>query len=226
MMMMRGDGVALDELRATVHRAVEVGLGGDVRAAPAGLVLVDEAGVQVGVDRHLLAGHGVEGEPGADLGDPAGTVGDDHELDDDEDQEDHQADDERAADDEVAERVDHLAGVAVAQHEPGRGDVERQPEQGRTRISEGKTENSSGRLTYIATSRMSERRGDVDGDEQVEQRRGQRHDQQQDDADDADRQSELARTGFHATLLCPQQRDCMVVARPWPDRSPSWRCGP
>ena len=45
------------------------------------------------------------------------------------DQEDHQADDERAADDEVAERVDHLAGVAVAQHQPGGADVEREPEQ-------------------------------------------------------------------------------------------------
>ena len=66
-----GDGVALDELRGAVHRAVEVGLGGDLGAARAGLVLVDQPGVEVGVDRHLLAGHGVEGEAGADLGDAA-----------------------------------------------------------------------------------------------------------------------------------------------------------
>ena len=70
-------------------------------AAPAGLVLVDEAGVEVGVDRHLLAGHGVEGEAGSDLGDAAGTVGDDDELDDRQDQEDHETDDQGAADDEV-----------------------------------------------------------------------------------------------------------------------------
>ena len=124
------DGVALDELGAAVHRAVEVGLGGDVGAALAGLGLVDQAGVEVGVDRHLLAGHGVEGEPGADLGDPLGALGDHDELDDDQDQEDHQADDQVAADHEAAERVDHLAGVAVAQHQPGGADVEREPEQG------------------------------------------------------------------------------------------------
>ena len=125
-----GDGVALDELGATVHRAVEVGLGGDVGAALLGLVLVDQAGVEVGVDRHLLAGHRVEGEPGADLGDPLGALGDHDDLHDDQDQEDDQADDQRAADDEVAERVDDLAGVAVAQHQPGGADVEREPEQG------------------------------------------------------------------------------------------------
>ena len=125
----RGDRVALDELRRTVHRAVEVGLGVHLGATAAGLVLVDEAGVQVGVDRHLLAGHRVEGEAGADLGDPAGAVGDDDELDDEQDREDDQADDQRAADHEVAEGVDHLAGVAVEQHQPGGADVERQPEE-------------------------------------------------------------------------------------------------
>ena len=76
-----GDRVALDELRGAVHRAVEVGLALDLVAAAAGLVVGDLAGVEVGVDRHLLAGHGVEGEAGGDLGDAAGAVGDDHELD-------------------------------------------------------------------------------------------------------------------------------------------------
>ena len=150
-----GDRVALDELRGTVHRAVEVGLGVHLGAAAAGLVLVDQAGVEVGVDRHLLAGHGVEGEPGADLGDAAGTVGDDDELDDHEDQEDDQADDERAADDEVAEGLDDLAGVAVEQHEPGGADVEREPEQRHHEEDGGKTAKSSGRCTYIAVSRIS-----------------------------------------------------------------------
>ena len=56
-----------------------------------------------------------------------------------------------------------------------------------TRSSDGKTEKSSGRFTYIAVSRITSDDGDVDGDQQVEQRRGQRHDEQQDDADDAER---------------------------------------
>jgi hypothetical protein len=54
----------------------------------AGLFLVDQAGGQVGVDRHLLAGHGVEGEARRDFGDAARTLGDDDEVHDDEDDED------------------------------------------------------------------------------------------------------------------------------------------
>ena len=83
-----GHRVALDELRGTVHRAVEVGLLGDLGAALARLLVGDLAGVEVGVDRHLLAGHGVEGEARADLGHAAGAVRDDDELDHDQDQED------------------------------------------------------------------------------------------------------------------------------------------
>ena len=90
----RGDGVALDELRRTVHRAVEVGLPGDILAPSPRLVVVDDPGVEVGVDRHLLAGHRVEGEPGGDLGNAGGTVGDDDELDDHQDEEHDEADDE------------------------------------------------------------------------------------------------------------------------------------
>ena len=103
-----GDRVALHELRRTVHRAVEVGLVGDLLAAALGLGLVDQAGVEVGVDRHLLAGHRVEGEAGRDLGDAAGTVRDHDELDHDQDEEDHEADDHRSADHEVTERLDDL----------------------------------------------------------------------------------------------------------------------
>ena len=52
-----GDGVATDELGGPVHRSVEVGLVGDLLPPPACLALVDGAGVQVGIDGHLLAGH-------------------------------------------------------------------------------------------------------------------------------------------------------------------------
>ena len=126
-----GDRVALDELRRTVHRAVEVGLFGDLLAAALRFVLVDDAGVEVGVDRHLLAGHRVEGEARGHLGDASGTVRDHDELDHDEDEEDDEADDHRTADDEVAEGFDDLARVAVQQHEPRDRHVEREPEQRR-----------------------------------------------------------------------------------------------
>ena len=83
-------------------------------AALAGLVLGDQAGVQVGVDAHLLARHGVQGEAGGHLGHAPGAVGDDDELDDHQDQEDDDADHVVAADHEVAEGVDDLAGVGRA----------------------------------------------------------------------------------------------------------------
>ena len=90
--------------------AVEVGFAAHALAPLARLALVDDAGVQVGVDRHLPAGHRVEGEPRGDFGDADRAVVDDEELDDDEDDEDDDADDEVAADDELTERHDDVAG--------------------------------------------------------------------------------------------------------------------
>ncbi len=52
-------------------------------------------------------------------------------LDDDQDEEDDEADDEIALDREGADRIDDVAGIGAGQDEPGRRDVEREPEQGR-----------------------------------------------------------------------------------------------
>ena len=98
----------------------------------AGFDLVDVAGVEVGVDRHLLAGHGIEGEPGGDLRHAAGAIGDDDELDDDEDQEEDDAHHEVAADHELAEALDHTPGRArsfgaVQQDQSCRRHVEGEP---------------------------------------------------------------------------------------------------
>ena len=78
---------------------------------------------------------------------------------------------------EVAEGLDHLpaasrSGVAVEQHDPGGGHVERQAQQGGHQQHGGKTEKSSGRLLYIATSITIDRGRDVEGEEQVEQETG------------------------------------------------------
>ncbi len=76
-----GDGVAADELAGTVHRSEKVGLPGDFLTAALGLVFVDDAGVQIGVDRHLAARHAVQGEAGGHFADARGALGDDDELD-------------------------------------------------------------------------------------------------------------------------------------------------
>ncbi|MBN8751603.1 MAG: branched-chain amino acid ABC transporter permease, partial [Variovorax sp.] len=102
---------------------------GQVLAALACYLLVDQSGGEIGVDRHLLAGHGVEVEARRHFGDAAGALGDDHEVHDHQDREHDQADHEIAAHHEVAERLDDVAGgrtalVAVRQDETGRGQVE------------------------------------------------------------------------------------------------------
>ena len=129
-----GHGVALGESRGAVHGAVEFGLARQVFAALAGFGLIDQAGAQVGIDGHLLAGQGVEGEARGDFRDAHRAVVDDHVLNGDEDQEDDRADDVIAAHHEVAEGLNHVAGgagaaVAVHQNQAGGGDAQRQAEQ-------------------------------------------------------------------------------------------------
>jgi len=61
------EGRLEDPARRSTHlvvATVEVGLGGDLGTPAARLVLADQPGIEVGVDRHLFARHGVEGEPG------------------------------------------------------------------------------------------------------------------------------------------------------------------
>ena len=55
-------GVTADKLRGTVHRAVELGLSTDALPALDGFLLGNQTGIEVGIDSHLLAGHGVQGE--------------------------------------------------------------------------------------------------------------------------------------------------------------------
>ena len=125
-----GNGVTADEFAGTVHGAVEVGFLAHFGPALLGFGLVDDAGVQVGVDGHLLAGHRVQGEARRHLGDAAGALGHHHEVDDHEDGEHHRTDYVVAADHHFAEGLDDLArGVvtvlAVQQHDAARGHVQR-----------------------------------------------------------------------------------------------------
>jgi hypothetical protein len=127
-----GDGVTANELGGTVHRAEEGAFLLQLLAAPLRFLLVDDAGRQIGVDRHLLAGDGVKGEARADFRDTRRTLGDDDEVDGDEDQEDDQTDHEVARHDEACKACDDAAGsivalMAVREDDARRRDVERQP---------------------------------------------------------------------------------------------------
>ena len=121
-----GDDVAAHELGGAVHGAEEVAFFLQFPTPKSGLVLVDQARRKIGVDGHLLARHGVQGEAGRDLGDAAGALGDDDEIDDHQDGENDDADDEVAAHDEATEGLDHLAGglgslVPMTQDQSRRG---------------------------------------------------------------------------------------------------------
>ena len=102
--------VAAHELAGTVHRSVEVGLVRDLVAATLGFLLVDHAGVQIGIDRHLTTRHAVQREACRHFADPRGAFGDHHELNDHDDDEDDQPDDDLVAGHELAEAANHLAG--------------------------------------------------------------------------------------------------------------------
>src|SRR5438876_522178 len=68
-----GDGVAADELAGAIHGAVKLRLAHQMLPSPPRFVLVDQAGVQLGVDGHLLARHGVQSETGRHFRDAAGA---------------------------------------------------------------------------------------------------------------------------------------------------------
>ena len=186
-----GDGVAPHELAGAVHGAVEVGLLAHLLTADDGLRLGDDAGIQIGVDRHLPARHRVQGEARAHFRDPAGALGDHHEIDDHEHHEHDHAYRVIAAHDELAERGDDMArrvraGMAVDQHDAGRGDVEPQAQQGRAQQHRRKGGEFQ-RPPHIDHGQQDhERQGDVESEEDIEQECRQRqhhhgenhHDQQ------------------------------------------------
>ena len=149
----------------------------DVLSPCLGDVLSDEPGVEVGVDRHLLARHRVQGEPCGYLGDSAGALRDYDEVDDDEDGEHYEADEVVVADEHVAEGVYDLArrlGAlgAVHQHDSGRGDVEREAEERRDEEHGREGREVKGALRVDGDEEHQHRERDVEGEGDVEEPRG------------------------------------------------------
>ncbi len=227
--------VALGEADRAVHRAVEVGFTAHPVAAQPRLGLVDGAGVEVGVDGHLPARHGVEGEARRHFRDADGAVVDDDELNRDEDQEHDDADDEVAADDELAERHDDVAGrldafVPVHEDEARGGDVERQAQQ-REQEQQRREDRELDRVLDVDDGQQQHhRQRDVDREQQVEQQRRQRHDHQHDDRQQGDRHEQVggitgASRGGHGALRASADgcgRGRRAVRRPRRRDRPEW----
>ena len=104
-----GQRIPLAEAGCAVHGAAELRFGCHRIAARAGLVGGDEPGIQVGVDGHLLARHGVEREAGRDLGGTNGAVADHQILNRDQRQKYDKADYIVAANHKLAECLNYLS---------------------------------------------------------------------------------------------------------------------
>ena len=169
-------------------------------AARARVVLVDQPGREIGVDRHLLARHGVEVEARRDFGDAAGALGDDHEVHDHQDREHDDADHEVAAHHEVAERLDDVAGgggalVPVREDQARRGEVERKAQHGGDQQHGGERREFERRVDEQRRHQDQHGQDDGDREREIEQQRRQRQDQDHQDGQDADRKREIAPLG-------------------------------
>jgi hypothetical protein len=206
-----GDGVAAHEFRGAVHGAVKAGLVLQVLAPAPRFLLVDEAGIEIGVDRHLLARHPVEVEARRDFRDASRTLGDDDEIHDHQDRENDDADDEVAAHDEIAERFDDMAGggralVAVRQNEPRRGEVEREPQHGGDEQHGGKGGEFERRLDEQGRHQNQHGERDGDGKREVEQQRRQRQDEHDQNRHHAERERNVAAPEHGAEVGEARQR--------------------
>jgi hypothetical protein len=188
-----GDRVALHELERAVHRPVELALALEGAAPPARIALVDEARAEVRVDGHLLAGQRVEREPRRDLGDALGALGHDEELHEGEDREHHRAHHGVALHHHPPERLDDPSGLAAGEDEPRRAHVEREPEE-RGEEEEGReAREPQGVAGEEGHDEERGRDGEVQGEAQVEDRRGQGRDEEEEDRDDAQGEEDVAR---------------------------------
>ena len=177
------NGVATDEFAGAVHGPVKVRFLLDGPAAGAGFVFFDHAGVEFGINGHLLAGHGVQGEPGRHFRDAPGALGDDDEIDQNQNQKDDQSDDVIAMHDIIAKGFDDMPGITVQQNQPGRGDVERKPIE-RDKQQQGGETGKFRRFLDVKDGKQNEQRErDAHGQETVQQQRMHGQDHQQDRAE-------------------------------------------
>ncbi len=192
-----GDRLPAHEFAGPVHGPVEVCFPGDEGPPPPRLPFVDDPGVEVGVDAHLLARHGIQGEPGGHFRDAAASFGDDHKIDDHQDEEDDHADEVVPADDEQAEGFyDHARRrrpfVPVEEDETGRGDVQGQPEEGAEQKDGGKGRKLQGMADVQGGEEDEQGNGEAARKQDIQEQAGQGNDHDHQDGHDPDRHGDFA----------------------------------
>ena len=131
-----GDCIATYELAGPIHSPVKVRLLSDFFAAASSVVLIDDTGIEISIDGHLLTGHGIEGKARTYLGDSSRALGYYYEVDDHQNDEHNEADHIVPTDEDFPEGLDNPAGssptlMALQEHNTRRRDVQRQPQQRR-----------------------------------------------------------------------------------------------
>ena len=129
------DGITAHELRRTVHGAIKVGFLSELVTALLGRLLIYNARVEIRVNRHLLAWHGIQSEARDDLGYPASPFSHHDEVDDHQDQENDETDDIVTGNHKLTKRLDDFtrrigASMPFHEHDSGGGHVQPQPKQG------------------------------------------------------------------------------------------------
>ena len=142
--------------------------------------------VQIGIDRHLLTGHRVEGKACRNLRHALRALRDNDEVDNDENDEHDEPDHGIAADNKVAKRSNDLTGIAVEEDQSRRRYVQCQSEQCRNEEQGG--EDRQVKCLHIVDCRHHDKQcnRNIQTDKNVKQDRRQRNNHHDDDCHDGD----------------------------------------
>ena len=200
-----GNGVTADEFGGTVHGAEEVRLLRQLSAAGFGGFLVDHAGIEVGVDGHLLAGHGVQRKAGVDLGDAACALGHHKEVHDHQDRENNETHHVVATNDELAKGGHHLACslvafVAVDQNHAGGRHIERQAQHGGKQQHRRKGRKFEWFADLDGDHDDQHARRNIEGEQDVQHHRVQRNHQHAHDQQDQRRNAQVIEVELRQVL--------------------------
>jgi len=171
---------------------VKIGLLFDELPAVPRIALGNDSGVEVRVDAHLFAGHGIQGEPGRDFSHASRALGDDDEIDDGQDDENNQADHEIALNDKLAEGGDEIARVALREDGAGRGDVQPEAKQ-RDEEQQGRKNTEIGGPFDVGDQHDDQHRNrDAQAEQHVDHPGRQRQDQDEDNPDHSHAEEQVA----------------------------------
>ena len=110
-------GIAPDKLTGTIHCPVEFAFFHDLSAALIGLNFRDGAGVEIGVNRHLLTRHSIQCKTSGHFTDSFGTLCDHNKLNNEQDDKNNKTHHKTSTGNKVAKCLDDLSGIALSQNQ-------------------------------------------------------------------------------------------------------------